>query len=90
MLKKDEISEYLEENIRCENLLEYWSQASRFPTLQRIAKFIHAHQVASAESERLFSVASKTITHQRSSMKPDTFIACMKMKKSLEKIKVYK
>ena len=83
-MTNNEISGYCSENVACTDLLKFWSECSRYPTLQRLAKRIHSWPASSAQSERLYSTAGKTISPLRSSMKPQTLIACVKVKKNLD------
>ena len=72
----DEISRYIECRVKpteAECILGWWKKnASSFPKLATVARFILAIPSSSAASERSFSAAGQTISDRRTNLSPDT------------------
>ena len=75
--KKSQLESYLEESeldLNMElDILEYWQQnVVRFPELAILARDLLTIPVSTVASESAFSVGGKTISPNRSSLKPST------------------
>lgn len=80
ILVNNELERYASERIDTSNQSQYefdvllwWkNNASKYPLLAALSRFMLAIPASSAPSERLFSVAGSTVTDKRNSLKPST------------------
>jgi hypothetical protein len=76
--ENDELSAYLSlpailESEKDFRILKWWRQHSeQFPTLSKVARFIHSIPASSAPSERTFSTAGFTMNERRTNLEPDS------------------
>ena len=67
------MDQYLNSTVNDDNILTYWQNKEEiWPKLSQCAKWILSVPATSTSSERVFSVAGRTIDDRRSQMKPDT------------------
>ena len=74
-LPVDQMDQYLNSTVNAGNILTYWQNKEEiWPNLSQCAKWILSVPATSTSSERVFSLAGKTIDGRRSQMKPDILL----------------
>ena len=74
---QDDIEKYIkykyDKHKNNNNILKWWEEHSKyFPTLTKIARYIHCIPASSAPSERIFSLSGFILNSKRTRMKPST------------------
>jgi len=74
----DEVNTYLVSSESCDNVVEFWRMKSdSLPRLSAVASFILAIPATETSSERVFSLAGRTIEDRRTQLSEDSVDALL-------------
>jgi len=73
MAEVNEVDDYLVSTESASDVLSFWAaKQKQWPRLSQAAKWVLSTPATSTSSERVFSVAGRTLDDRRSQLKPET------------------